>query len=187
MLGKNDIGVLYLSIKDGLARCVAKLVPPDEVEDVVQETYVRVCKFQERNKIAYPKALMFQTAKNIALDYLKRADVNRVSRVEHEDELNSVDLLWENEPYQRANSDHEFKLFCMAVRALPRQCRKAFVLKKVYGYSHLEIAKMLNISDRTVEKHVAIGITRCARFMKNKARHDVKNTESSTQYTKKSL
>ena len=39
----DDIRDIYLSIKLGLARAVSKIVPPHEVEDVVQETYVRLC------------------------------------------------------------------------------------------------------------------------------------------------
>ena len=40
-----------------------------------------------------------------------------------------------------------------AVRQLPEQCRRVFVLKKVYGYSQREIAKELSLSESTVEKH----------------------------------
>jgi len=39
------------------------------------------------------------------------------------------------------------------------------VLKKVYGYSQKEIAIKLDISENTVEKHIATGIKRCTQFM----------------------
>src|SRR5690606_20794216 len=45
------------------------------------------------------------------------------------------------------------------------QCRKAFVLRKVYGYSQKEIADSLGISENTVEKHIATGIKRCTGYM----------------------
>ena len=35
-------------------------------------------------------------------------------------------------------------------------------MKKVYGYSHKEIAGKLDISVSTVEKHVATGLKRCS-------------------------
>jgi len=47
------------------------------------------------------------------------------------------------------------------VRSLPLQCRRAFVLKKVYGYSYSEIAQKLQISEKTVEKHISKGLTLC--------------------------
>ena len=47
----------------------------------------------------------------------------------------------------------------------PPQCQKVFVLKKVHGYSHKEIAKELEISISTVEKHAASGLKRCSEYM----------------------
>ena len=66
----------------------------------------------------------------------------------------------EDETFHNNATQQEFKLFCDAVRALPKQCRRAFVLKKVYGYSLKEIAQELEISEKTVEKHIAEGIKR---------------------------
>ena len=34
-------------------------------------------------------------------------------------------------------------------------------MRKVYGYSHREIADMLDISIKTVENHVSTGLKRC--------------------------
>jgi len=175
MLKKNELGGLFVIIKDKLSRSVAKIVPPDEIEDIVQETYVRVCQFEEKHTINYPRTFMFRTARNIALDHVKRAESKLVDGVESEDDFNLKGQDWGDETQQKVVSNTEFALFCKAVQTLPRQCRKAFVLKKVYGYTHKEIGKMLNISDRTVEKHVATGITRCGRFMKNHTNYG-KNT-----------
>ena len=44
-------------------------------------------------------------------------------------------------------ANQEFGHFCDAIRLLPLQCRKAFILRKVYGYSQKEIASNLDISD----------------------------------------
>ena len=73
----DDIRDIYLSIKLGLARAVSKIVPPHEVEDVVQETYVRLCQVGAPEKIKYPKSYLYKTARNLALDSVKRAD-NRI-------------------------------------------------------------------------------------------------------------
>jgi RNA polymerase sigma-70 factor (ECF subfamily) len=68
--------------------------------------------------------------------------------------------------YNNHVSNDEFANFCQAVRLLPIQCRKVFVLKKVYGFSQKEIAKQLTLSESTVEKHIALGIKRCTLFMR---------------------
>jgi RNA polymerase sigma-70 factor (ECF subfamily) len=62
-------------------------------------------------------------------------------------------------------SRERLALYCGIVSELPSQCRRAFILKKVYGLSQREIAKFLGISENTVEKHIAKGILVCARKM----------------------
>lgn len=39
----DEIRDLFLSMRPGLARAVSGIVPPHEVEDIVQETCVRLC------------------------------------------------------------------------------------------------------------------------------------------------
>ena len=57
-------------------------------------------------------------------------------------------------------------MFCRAVASLPAQCRKAFLMRKVYGMSHKDVAEQLGISISTVEKHVASGLLRCSTHLR---------------------
>ena len=121
----------YLSIVGRLKRAVAGIVPPKEVEDIVQETYVRACQAERESPIAAPRSFLFKTARNLALDHAKRAET-RLSDSFDEDEAGH--LGWQAygaDPLREAVSHEEFSLFCEAVRLLPAQCRRAFVLKKV--------------------------------------------------------
>ncbi len=153
------------------------MVPPHEIEDIVQETYVRICQVENKDVIHSPKSFMYKTARNLALDYLKQANVKLVDQV---GDLSTLDLLKNDrntdEMYESAIIDNEFSHFCDAVRQLPVQCRKVFVLKKVYGCSQREIAENLGLSQSTVEKHVASGLKRCTQHMKN-----TKNCSSQTK------
>ncbi len=141
-------------------------MPPKEIEDIVQETYVRICAVKQAEQIRYPRSFLYRTARNLALDHLKRAET-RVG-VSMEDESIDLDAVIEDfdSVYSEVSAKQEFEHFCEAVRHLPLQCRRAFVLKKVYGYSQKEIAQNLNISENTVEKHIATGMNRCRKFMK---------------------
>ena len=167
MAREEGIYAVYLSLRSSLMRAVMRIVPPREVEDIVQETYVRVCQIETRGRdIEEPRAFLFKTARNLALDHLKRAETRLVVNIEEMcesalDELGDVT----DRTFDLVASDEEFSLFCKAVRELPVQCRKIFVLKKVYGYSQQEIARHFNLSENTVEKHIAQGIRRCTYFM----------------------
>ena len=162
--GLTDV---YLSFRKNLLRAVSRIVPPREIEDIVQETYVRLCQVEDENTVNYPRAFLLKTAKNLALDYLRRTEHRPAVSMEEEHEQDRLDLISSADQTQaEASAKEEFKLFCEAVNALPKQCRKVFVLKKVYGYTQREIAQRLDISESTVEKHIALGITRCGYYMK---------------------
>lgn len=186
MFKNKELTTLFETIRDKLSKSVAQIVPPDEIEDIVQETYVRVCKYEEDNSITYPRTFMFRTAKNLALDYVKRSEsVLTDMAVSEEDYQGSLFEGWEDEPYQRAASNNEFELFCKAVRMLPRQCRRTFVLKKVYGHSQKEIAKQLKISESTVRKHVAKGILRCGFYMSKHTDYGKRVTKTESESSNK--
>ena len=163
----DDIRDVFLSTRLGIARAVSKIVPPHEVEDIVQETYVRLCQVGASEQIHHPRSYLYKTARNLALDSLKRAE-NRVTEQWNEDVEygRAIAGTEADEPFEQAASSEEFGHFCEAVRQLPVQARRVFVLKKVYGYSQREIASELGLAESTVEKHVALAVRRCAAFMK---------------------
>ena len=158
---------IYLASRKSIYRAVSRLVPPHEIEDIVQETYVRICQIDRHEEINSPKSFMFTIARNLALDYRKQAGVARVDQIGDEELLEQLMAgQYRDEVFQQTSSDRDFSLFCQAVRQLPQQSRKVFVLKKVYGYSQQEIAAQLRISESTVEKHIATGMKRCTLFMR---------------------
>ncbi len=166
----DDIRDVFLSIRLGIARAVSKIVPPHEVEDIVQETYVRLCQVGAPEQIQHPKSYLYKTARNLALDSLKRAE-NRLTEKWNDgiDESHSYSVVEMDDTFEQVASSEEFGHFCEAVRQLPVQARRVFVLKKVYGYSQREIASELCLAESTVEKHVALAVRRCASFMKEQA------------------
>lgn len=166
MSESESITEVFLSIRNRLASVASRIVPPKEIEDIVQETYVRLCLVEKKEEIRELRSFMMKTARNLALDYVKRSETRLAissESLEYSD-LGSVDELYD-ETCEQVASEEEFGFFCEAVRALPVQCRRVFVLKKVYGYSQREIAKELGISENTVEKHVALGVKRCTMFL----------------------
>ena len=163
---QDSIANVFVALRSTLARAVSRLVPPKEVEDIVQETYVRVCQVETPEQIQFPRSFMLRTAQNLALDHLKRAETRLSVSLDDDLDLALVGFTTRaDETFDRVAANQEFGFFCEAVRQLPLQCRRAFVLKKVYGYSQKEIAIKLDISENTVEKHIATGIKRCTQFM----------------------
>ena len=158
---------VFVALRRKLARAVSRIVPPPEIEDIVQETYVRVCQFEQAGNIRHPRSFLYRTARNLALDHIKRSESRTTiglpdDEAEHgESDVSQVGL----DVCDQLAAKQEFEIFCEAVQQLPLQCRRVFVMRKVYGYSQKEIARALDIGESTVEKHIAYGIKRCSSFI----------------------
>jgi RNA polymerase sigma factor (sigma-70 family) len=159
---------IFIACRAQIARAISRIVPPQDVEDIVQATYVRVCQYNMRACITEPKALMLSVARNLAIDHIKRAEFRLTTHFECDAELEStLGCIAADSSFNSVASNEEFSRFCDAVRQLPIQCRRVFVLKKVYGYSQREIAVKLGISESTIEKHIASGMKQCMNRLNN--------------------
>jgi len=87
MPGNKTIIDTFLSCRSYLARAVSRIVPPHEIEDIVQETYVRVCQFKPKEEVRAPRALMVRITRNLALDHIKRAEWRLTGRIEEDSEM----------------------------------------------------------------------------------------------------
>ena len=119
-----------------------------DIEDISQETIARALRAEQQKEILEPKAFLFGVAKNIAR---KSLDKKSKSLIDFIEDFGDREYL-SDEPSVEAELDGRKKLlvFWEAVSKLPTQCQKVFVLKKVHGYSHKQIAKYLDISISTV-------------------------------------
>ena len=137
-----------------------------DIEDICQETILRALEAEKSRDIQDPRAFLFGVTKNIVrrkLDKESKAIIDFIADITLQEYIT-------NEPpvEECLDSRRQMLVFTEAVAMLPQQCRRVFILKKVYGYSHKEIARQLGISTSTVEKHVATGLKRCSDYMLKK-------------------
>jgi RNA polymerase sigma factor (sigma-70 family) len=131
----------------------------EDIEDLIQEAYVRVCALPAGQQVNSPRALLFRIARNLAVDRARQRLTRATDDVADFEPLNVSSE--EAEPDAQVDLDRRFESFCAAVDSLPPLCRRVFVLRKVYQLSHAEIAQVLGLSHSTIEKHVAKGLLRC--------------------------
>ena len=130
-----------------------------DIEDIVQETFLRAYQSEQSQVIRSPKSFLFRVARNIALNEIARKANSLTDLVGDPDSLNVIDSMPSAE--QQLEIRRRFDALNAAVGALPPQCRRVLVMRKVFGLSHKEIARRLDISVRTVEKHLAKALHRC--------------------------
>ncbi len=133
-----------------------------DVDDLVQEAYVRVLRARDAGELQAPKAFLFATARNVALDRLRR---HEVSRTDFLGEIDTLRVLDERDGIPETLArNQELALLTEAIQSLPARCRQILTLRKLYGLSHREIAERLGLSESTVSNQITIGIEKCTDF-----------------------
>jgi len=134
-----------------------------DAENLVQEAVSRVWRVCAQKPVASPRALLFATAHNLAVDHVRR---ERVVRLEAVDSLGELPAIEESPGPAEATAQHqELELLMQAVQSLPDRCRQVLTLRKIYGLSQKQIAAQLGIAEHTVEAQVANGMRRVADFL----------------------
>ncbi|MCB1123501.1 MAG: RNA polymerase sigma factor [Verrucomicrobiae bacterium] len=133
-----------------------------DVDDIVQEAFVRVLNARKTTEIASPKAFLFATARNLALGDLRK----RITRGDQTlVDLAAIDILDENADVSQAVArSEELEFLTKAIQSLPTRCRQIITLRKIYGLSQKDIAKELGISVNTVETQGTIGMKKLGEF-----------------------
>ena len=155
---------LVAETRDGLACYVARFCSSTaDVEDVVQEAYLHVfCALRKTGPAGHtPAALLYTTARNIAISRLRHQKVVNAAApgISMEERFRREHRGVE----QQASRQEQMRLLLRVVNGLPPKCRDVFVLRMIEGLSQYEIATRLGISVSTVEKHLARGLRQCKR------------------------
>ena len=133
----------------------------DDAQEVAQEAYLKVfvALRTHRNREHAPKALLYTTARNLALSRLRHRKV-----VDHS--ARAVEVCQElqmgrRSPEQHASSSQDMRALLLVVNQLPPKCRTVLLLRMLEGLSQKEIAARVGIAVSTVEKHLAKALHRC--------------------------
>ncbi|NQZ21530.1 MAG: RNA polymerase sigma factor [Colwellia sp.] len=163
MAQNNKFTLLFVSYTANIKRYINRIVSPNDIDDIVQETFIRTYEADLKQEIKYARSFMLTTAKNLALNHINKWD-NKYNDSIEDFAYPTVELT--SPPFEEQfESKERFLLFCRATEQLTDIVRKTFILKKVYGFSQKEIAHFLQLSESTVEKHVAKGLLKCAQYM----------------------
>jgi RNA polymerase sigma factor (sigma-70 family) len=124
-----------------------------DIDDVVQEAYAILASVTEIEHIRNPKAYFYQTAYSVVLREWRHEKVISIRTVADMDSLQrEADIPSQEDTY--AGREALFHLN-EAIRQLPNKCGQAFRLCKVEEKSQREAARLMKISESTLEKHVA--------------------------------
>lgn len=150
----------YVFLKRFLARYFSNR---QDIEDVAQETYLRAYVAEQKKEIEQPKAFLFRIAKNLALTQLTQKSKKITDYLEECGA--SVVIECGAAADSEAEALESLGLYCEAVASLPEKCRQVFLLRKVHGLAHKEIAERMSLSVSSVEKYLLRGVLECNAFV----------------------
>lgn len=156
----QDIEHLFHAHRHEVTRCLYRMVRCEQVAaDLTQETYMRLVNLAQTTSVIYPRALLFRTATNLAIDYLRKGKAERHTG----DVLDAVvDVPSAAPSAERAVFDKQrLAIFLRAIEALPPRSREAFLLHRVQDCSYRDIAARLKISESAVEKLIMRALLHC--------------------------
>lgn len=140
-----------------LVRYLTKKVRNDEdANDLAQEAFLRMHKFQQSRRLDNARAFLYKTANNLVVDQLRRARV-------HDKYLN-FEMLPEQSDEENdkcapsaertVSAEQELNQLYKVVDQMPEKVRRAFLLHRGKDLSYPEIAIEMYVSTSMVEKYI---------------------------------
>jgi len=127
-----------------------------DMEDVIQEMYARFMTHPSLESIRFPRQYALLTARGIIVDHVRHS---RVVSITSSGDLETLEIpATDINSEERVEFQQEVQVVMEALEQLPKVCRETLVLRRVEGLPQREVASRLNISEKTVEKHMATSV-----------------------------
>ena len=155
MAGK-DIRELFLAHRRELhAYLTRKLRNADTAADLTQETFLRFAECRGGDQgtvVANERSYLYRTAHNLAVDHLRREQRRKTDTGE-----SALDTVLDDgpSPDEIVSGHDELASVRAAILELPERTRQVFVLTRIEGLTYRQAAGRLEISDSSVQKHLA--------------------------------
>ncbi|MDD5241773.1 MAG: sigma-70 family RNA polymerase sigma factor [Sulfuricella sp.] len=160
---KNNLHVLFENHAHELGVFAQRRVDSEAAADIVQDTYLRVLQYADQGALENPRAYLYRVAANVAAD--RGAALKAYNdRLELDVDLDSLGSTAPG-PEAVVDARKQLQRCLAALDELPAAYRHVFLLHRIDGLSHGEIAGALDIPKRTVERYVAKALEHCLKSL----------------------
>jgi len=162
----KDIGRLFLAHGRELqAYLTRKLRDAETAADLTQETFLRYTEQHGTGSaVAHRRSYLYRTAHNLAVDHIRREQRERTDAMA--DDMLAHIPHDQPSPEQAAIGRDELQRVRAALLELPERSRQVFVLARFEGLTYAAIARRLDISESSVQKHLAKAVQHVMRRMR---------------------
>ncbi|MEJ1964524.1 MAG: RNA polymerase sigma factor [Gammaproteobacteria bacterium] len=132
--------------------------------DLVQDTFVRLAQQRGGATENNPRAYLYRVAQNLAIDHYRSRERRQTDPTPHEDLLQIAD---EAPLPERAVDGHQrLAALQRTLMELPELTQRIFQLNRIEGLTYSEIARRLDISDSSVQKHLSRALQHAMRCLR---------------------
>ena len=139
-----------------------------DVDDVIQESYLRIWRARLTRPIHATKAFLFKIAHNLAIDVIREEQGVRTESFVDLEVLPVLGLQDRSDAAALLRRKESIDLLSEALAALPNRAREIVFLRKFQAIPQREVAAMLGVSERTVEAQLAKGMRLCEDYLRKR-------------------
>ena len=136
-----------------------------DIVDLSHKALMRACTAERNKPLEKPRAVLSRIANYQAVSRLQRKAQQIAEYIQDSSESKVV---------EKSPADEEIEvremlgLHCAVVAGLVPQCRHVYLLRKVHGLSHEDIAAQLGVTANTVHEHLIRAVRHCDRYLREK-------------------
>jgi RNA polymerase sigma factor (sigma-70 family) len=150
----------FLGMRRSLYRAILRIVRnAAEAEELTHDAYLRARRALDQGTPGNIEAFLWQTARNLALDHLRRSKV-RALHEQRDMEAAAAVVVVDPQPSieEQAIQRDLVQAFNRALLTLPPRARSAWCLNRLEGLTYPEIARRLGVSPNTVFNDMKIAM-----------------------------
>lgn len=134
---------------------VARRAGPQEVEDVLQDAFLRAIERSQEGPVEKVDNLLSRIVRCFAIDRIRRRAV-RSGAVWTDVEEHAVDAA--ADPERALMGTQRLRRVLSVIDAMPPRRREVFLLHRVEELTYAQIARQLGVSVKAVEKHMHLAM-----------------------------
>ena len=123
----------------------------DLSKDIAQNVFMKVWTKKIEIASGNIKSLLFKMATDEFISHIRKKKVEK-------EYTESIDLKLIREPDNNDDLLEKKVLFQKALNQLPEKQKTAFLMNKMQGLTYKEIAEILNLSQKAIEKRIGLAI-----------------------------
>jgi len=136
-----------------LLRFIGRRVRAVDIEDLAQETYLRLLRARDLQDIGNPQGYLLRVAAHVVAEWCVRRRPE-----EKLDGLNESFLIDERTPEFELDANLSHAVLSRALESIPAMTRTVLLLKYRDNYQCKKIAQELELTERQVRRHLTRGV-----------------------------